>query len=103
MAIMRACLGCGQLSHGSRCGPCARAHDARRGTTTERFGAGWATISRKVIARDGGECQLGLPGCTFVATTADHVVARSLGGDSDMSNLRAACRPCNSRRGARAA
>jgi 5-methylcytosine-specific restriction endonuclease McrA len=56
-----------------------------------------------VIERDGGECQLGLPGCTFVATTADHIVSRSLGGDSDMSNLRAACRSCNSRRGARAA
>jgi 5-methylcytosine-specific restriction endonuclease McrA len=56
-----------------------------------------------VIERDGGVCQLSLPGCTFVATTADHVIPRSLGGDSDPDNLRAACRPCNSRRGARAA
>jgi 5-methylcytosine-specific restriction endonuclease McrA len=72
------------------------------GTTAERFGPGWARISRQVIERDGGECQLQLPGCTFVATTADDVVPRSMGGESDPGNLRAACRPCNSRRGARA-
>jgi 5-methylcytosine-specific restriction endonuclease McrA len=103
MAIVRPCLDCGQLWRGSRCPACARAQDRRRGTTAERFGAGWATISRKVIERDGGVCQLSLPGCTVVATTADHIISRSQGGDSDPANLRAACRACNSRRGARAA
>lgn len=54
-----------------------------------------------VIARDGGRCQLRLPGCTVVATSADHIVPRSRGGTNDLTNLRAACRHCNSARGAR--
>jgi len=98
MPFQRPCLRCGTPTRGSRCPSCERAH---RGTTAERFGSGWARISRLVIERDGGDCQLNLPGCTLEATTADHIVPRSRGGGSDMDNLRAACRPCNSRRGAR--
>lgn len=65
----------------------------------ERFGSGWSTIRAKVIKRDGGICQLQLDGCTYTATTADHIVRRRDGGDASMSNLRAACRSCNSKRG----
>lgn len=55
-------------------------------------------LSREVIARDGGRCHLcGAEG----ADTADHLVPRSRGGTDDPSNLRAAHRVCNARRGAR--
>jgi 5-methylcytosine-specific restriction protein A len=98
--VKRPCLSCGVLTTGSRCGPCSRAQDRRRGTTAERFGPGWARISRAVIARDEGICHIcGEPG----AGTADHLVPRSLGGDNDPSLLAAAHRSCNSRRGARGA
>jgi 5-methylcytosine-specific restriction endonuclease McrA len=97
MAFKRPCLGCGTPTSGDRCPAC---RPALRGTTAQRFGPGWARISRLVIERDGHECQLRLPGCTLVAT-ADHVLPRSRGGTSDPENLRAACRSCNSRRGAR--
>jgi 5-methylcytosine-specific restriction endonuclease McrA len=101
MPLLRPCLDCGALSSGSRCGPCARAQDRRRGTTVERFGSGWDRISRAVIARDDGICYIcGESG----ADTAGHLVPRSLGGDSsDLDLLAAAHRACNSRRGARAA
>ena len=58
---------------------------------------GWDRTSKRVIARDGGICWLcELPG----ADTADHIVPRSKGGHHGDSNLRAAHRVCNSRRGA---
>lgn len=45
-----------------------------------------------VIERDGGICQLcGQPG----ADTADHVLARALGGTDDLDNLQAAHGRCN--------
>lgn len=59
----------------------------------------WREIRRAVLARDGGVCQLQLPGCVQVATHVDHIVAKSLGGDDTMPNLRAACGPCNQSRG----
>lgn len=53
-----------------------------------------------VLAEYGTLCALNLPGCTKVATTADHIVPRSLGGPLyDVTNGRPACRTCNSKRG----
>lgn len=37
--------------------------------------------------------------CGGEATTVDHIVPLSRGGDSGASNLTAACRPCNSAKG----
>jgi 5-methylcytosine-specific restriction endonuclease McrA len=96
MALPRSCICGGIHQPGERC-----PRSSAAGTTTQRFGKGWAAMSRAVIERDGGVCQLQLPGCTHVATTADHIVPRSKGGTAAMENLRAACRPCNSRRGNR--
>jgi hypothetical protein len=60
MAFKRPCLGCGTPTMGGRCPAC---RPALRGTTVERFGPGWARISRLVIERDGGICHLcGRPG-----------------------------------------
>ena len=63
------------------------------------LGAEFELAKRLVIERDGGRCRMRLPGCTGVATTADHIVPRSHGGTADPSNLRASCGHCNSARG----
>lgn len=57
-----------------------------------------ARVRRIVLARDGYRCRLQLAGCTTIATTVDHIVDRGVGGDGP-DNLRAACGPCNFRRG----
>ncbi|MFJ1461011.1 AAA family ATPase [Nocardia sp. N2S4-5] len=59
-----------------------------------------ARYTAAVLAEYGTVCHLQLDGCTNVATTADHIVPRSLGGDPwALENGRPACRPCNSKRG----
>jgi 5-methylcytosine-specific restriction endonuclease McrA len=66
----------------------------------------WRRTSALVIARAAGMCET--RGCTNPATTADHVIPAvelyetgRLALFFDLSNLQAACRQCNSRRGAR--
>lgn len=101
MPLPRSCT-CGQVHFpGQRCPQAREREYARRPSKVERFGHGWDSKSKRVIARDGGMCQLRLAGCTGRATTADHVVPRSRGGTSDMGNLVAACRHCNSVKGSR--
>ena len=46
---------------------------------------------RAVFARDGGRCVY----CGVPATSIDHVVPRSRGGEHVWENVVAACRPCN--------
>lgn len=53
------------------------------------------------IAVFGGKCWLRLEGCTLVATTIDHVIPLSRGGTNWPSNLRPACKHCNSSKGPR--
>ena len=54
-----------------------------------------AALSRRaVLARDGHECAY----CGGRATTLDHVVPRSRGGDNSFDNLVAACGRCNQRK-----
>lgn len=98
--LPRPCLGCGRvIRSGSYCAECDP--QAKRGSTRERFGPGWARISRDVIRRDGGICHLcGLPG----ADTADHLIPRRgqpQYREADMRELAAAHRACNSGKGAR--
>lgn len=63
---------------------------------------GYATaeyrINRKrVLQRDGWTCGY----CGGYADSVDHIVPYSQSGSNDMWNLVAACRSCNSRKGAR--
>lgn len=53
-----------------------------------------------VLAAYGTRCWLGLPGCTVVATTGDHVIPRSVRPDLKfvVANGRPACLSCNRRR-----
>jgi 5-methylcytosine-specific restriction endonuclease McrA len=56
----------------------------------------WRNIRLRVLARDGYLCQIRLPGCHVRANTVDHIVELADGGAVyAMSNLQAACTPCN--------
>lgn len=57
---------------------------------------GWESQRRRVMERDGGVCQVKLPGCTGVATDVDHIVPNwRLGRPATDAELRAACSYCN--------
>lgn len=58
--------------------------------------AGWKRLRLAVLERDAHTCKW----CGKHADTVDHVVPVAEGGSDDMSNLAAACAPCNIRRGA---
>jgi 5-methylcytosine-specific restriction protein A len=61
----------------------------------------WRTVRRYILDRDAQLCQIAGPLCTTVATEVDHVVELAAGGAAfDPANLRAACKSCNSSRGA---
>ena len=55
----------------------------------------WQTIRKGVLQRDQYTCAY----CGKEATTVDHIIPHSLGGDDHPSNLVACCRPCNSSKG----
>jgi 5-methylcytosine-specific restriction endonuclease McrA len=98
--------GCIRRQAGPACSVHRRIRDAARnhhGISPARrgLGADYRRLVKVVIERDGGRCQLGLRGCTDVATTADHIVPRSAGGPTTLDNFRASCQRCNSARGAR--
>lgn len=56
--------------------------------------------SAAVLARYGTVCHLRGPRCTYVATTGDHIIPRSVRLDLqyDVDNGRPACASCNFRR-----
>jgi 5-methylcytosine-specific restriction protein A len=61
----------------------------------------WQRVRLVILARDGHRCRLALPGCKGVATEVDHIVELAAGGARlDPANLQAACKPCNSSKGA---
>jgi 5-methylcytosine-specific restriction endonuclease McrA len=57
----------------------------------------WRKLRERVLARDRSVCRW----CGGYADTVDHVLPRAQGGGDDEGNLVAACRRCNSARGAR--
>ncbi|RZU66758.1 HNH endonuclease [Microterricola gilva] len=60
-------------------------------------GAAWNALRLKVLERDRYICAY----CGGEATEADHVIPKKLGGKDELANLVAACKPCNSSKGAR--
>lgn len=64
----------------------------------------WRTTRARILDRDQHRCQVlnkyGRP-CGNTATTVDHIIPVARGGTDDPENLRAACRACNARKGAR--
>jgi 5-methylcytosine-specific restriction endonuclease McrA len=88
---------CGRKVTSGRCAPCRAAYERARGTRQERgLGAEYERERRALI---GEPCALRLPGCTGVATTADHVIPRARGGRG--GPLQPACDHCNYSKGAR--
>ena len=57
---------------------------------------------KSILIRDNYECQIGGPNCLGVATSVDHIHPKAWGGRATPDNLRAACKPCNLSKGARA-
>ena len=70
-------------------------------TAHPAYSKGEYTRNRKLLLATHPTCTIRAPGCTTVATTVDHVVALADGGDNSITNLRAACGPCNSHLGGR--
>ena len=61
------------------------------------YGAAWRKVRLRILWRDQWTCHW----CRAPANTVDHVVPLAEGGARyDPANLVAACRPCNTRRGA---
>lgn len=56
------------------------------------------SVQAKVVETYGGTCWLKFPGCTGRADTLDHLMPYSKGGTDSVTNLRPACRHCNSLR-----
>jgi 5-methylcytosine-specific restriction protein A len=71
--------------------------------TTDPFygSAAWQALRARIIQRDGGTCQLRLPGCagTQPRMYVDHKREITDGGAKlDPSNLWTACAPCHTRK-----
>ena len=60
----------------------------------------WKVLRQAVLIRDLYQCQIQMEGCTQRADAVDHIRSREMGGSDDPSNLQAACRSCNLRKGA---
>ena len=54
----------------------------------------WRKTRAYVLKRDGGKCQVGLDGCTYIATCVHHTHGRATTGD-DPKYLVASCQHCN--------
>jgi 5-methylcytosine-specific restriction protein A len=94
-------------SPGLRCPACQAEATRRRNTDApgrptaaqRGYGAGWRRISAEVTASAPCCHWCGGGFTTDNPATADHIVPVARGGTHDRSNLVAACRRCNSRRG----
>lgn len=96
--MLKACLACGEPSKGTRCPSCTSKLNIARGSSTRRgYTSRWRRISARQRARVPW-CELRLPGCTRLATAADHVIPLEQGGRSIASNARSSCTSCNNRR-----
>lgn len=74
------------------CSRCRHRHDPAAKCWA---GSRRARIVAHVLATQGRVCWI----CGGPASTVDHVMPRSKGGDDSDGNLRPACHSCNSRRG----
>lgn len=70
------------------------------------YGYEWQQRRKRILARDGGLCQIKGPGCSFVASEVDHKVnkerAREMGWTEaqieDDSQLQSTCATCHKRK-----
>ena len=98
--VSRSCLACGAVipASSSRCTDCQRARwRAQPSREARGYTRKWREISKRV-RRARPLCEIRLPGCTLIATAADHIVPLEEGGASTYANARPACTNCNNRR-----
>ncbi len=102
-APLQPCLDCG-AAPGLRRGRCAvcdrRSPRNHRGVPRQQRGHG-ALYDRIARAFRGQPCALRLPGCTGVATGADLILPRRMGGMAVPGNVRPACAHCQAVQGGR--
>jgi hypothetical protein len=79
--------------------PKARTYTGPRAAKLDVSPEVWRQLRAVVFDRDGHRCVY--CGADGVPLECDHVVPRAAGGKSLLSNLAAACKPCNSSKGAR--
>jgi 5-methylcytosine-specific restriction protein A len=106
LAPLKPCLnpGCSELVAGSRCPKHAKSAERHRGNSAERgYDSDWKRIRLRVLKRDLYTCRIRIHCNGARATEVDHI--RPIGvfpeGRLQMSNLQAACKPCNAAKGAR--
>lgn len=71
-----------------------RVLEARAGTTPRERGGRWASIRKRVLARDLHTCQA----CGRLGDEVDHIVPLSKGGTDVLTNLQVLCKFCHSRK-----
>ena len=94
MPRTRTCIDCGTLAQATRCTDCRRQADrAKKAKRPDLHTAAWRQVRTAAIAAQ--------PWCSDCGTTTDltldHVEPRST-----VAGVQVLCRPCNSRKGARA-
>ncbi len=104
--LPRVCSRSGLIYTGTACDctPCqqSRARDnlrrAHKASAHGRTTARWRRLSKRRIKLAGGRCELQLPGCTRVATSA-HLDPRLQGNHriATINEVRAACAQCHGR------
>jgi hypothetical protein len=78
------------------CHPDHRPEPKRSRPSKWKAPPGWRQLRLQVFAAKGRRCYK----CGAFANSVDHVLAVTLGGTHDLSNLRPACLRCNSSTGA---
>jgi len=91
--VLYACSVCGTVSNAKRC--------SRHQLRSRPRGNAFEPTRQRILERDHWRCQIQLDCCTGRATVVDHIVPLSRGGTDNEDNLRAACAPCNLKRGDR--
>lgn len=96
--MTRRCLTCGQPTNATRCTPCRRNTDrTRRPSPTARGYDAQYQADRTAILATNPPCEIGLEGCTVIATTTDHVPPLAAFPPGQWrGRLRPACDHCNS-------
>jgi 5-methylcytosine-specific restriction protein A len=101
------CLDCDRIfkGPGARCTDCTRAksreREKTRATPAERgYGHAWRVLRKQILDRDGHQCtRCGTAGTGDNPLSVDHIMAKTLGGTDDPSNLTTLCRRCHGKKG----
>lgn len=76
-----------------------KAHDEKRGTSSERgYTSRWRRIRKQVLAEDPLCCHCEARGRVTLATEVDHITPLSDGGTHERDNLQPLCKSCHSKK-----